>query len=200
MMIRVLLVDDHILVMDGMAELLEREEDIKVVGTVLQLSCLQEAIETLNPDVVVMDIRLKDGNGLEWTKKIKMLYPDCHVVVLSGYNYNEYIRAAKQAGASAFVTKEDSILHLATAIRQAHQGFSFFPSNIDESSNISLTKMELIILKLIAQDKTNEDISNSLNVSKRTVEHHVSSIIKKLRVDSRVGAVVKAIKEGMIEL
>ncbi|WP_338390256.1 response regulator transcription factor [Anoxybacillus flavithermus] len=132
-------------------------------------------------------------------KKIKTLYPNCQIVVLSGYNYGEYVRVAKQAGASAFITKEHSILHLATAIRQVHQGISFFPENIEESEDIPLTKMELIILKLIAQDKTNKDISNSLNISKRTVEHHVSSIIKKLRVDSRVGAVVKAMREGIID-
>ncbi|KHF30230.1 Transcriptional regulatory protein DegU [Anoxybacillus sp. BCO1] len=79
------------------------------------------------------------------------------------------------------------------------EGFAFFPNDVDEEENISLTKMELVILKLIAQDKTNENISHSLNISRRTVEHHVSTIIKKLRVDSRVGAVVKAIKEGIIE-
>ncbi|PIC04945.1 DNA-binding response regulator [Anoxybacillus flavithermus] len=199
MKIKVLLVDDHVLMIEGLKELLEREEDMYVVGTVLHLSQLQESIETLNPHVIVMDIRLKDGNGLEWTKKMKMLYPNCKVVILSGYNYSEYIRAAKHAGASAFVVKEESILQLANAIRRAYEGFAFFPNDVDEEENISLTKMELVILKLIAQDKTNENISHSLNLSRRTVEHHVSTIIKKLRVDSRVGAVVKAIKEGIIE-
>ncbi|WP_027410279.1 response regulator [Anoxybacteroides tepidamans] len=199
MKIKILLVDDHLLVMHGIQQLLENEVDLEVVNTVCDPALLKTEIKKHNPDVIVMDIRMKNDNGIEWTRKIAKTYPTCKVVILSGYDYDEYIRAAYEAGAYAFVTKENSAFELANAIRQTYLGIKSFPIDSLCNCNSPLTTTELRILQFISEDKTNTEISDLLHISRRTVEHHVSSILRKLDVDSRVGAVVKAIKLGLIE-
>lgn len=179
--------------------LLENEDALEVVNTICHPDRLEEEIIKHKPDVIVMDIRMKSDNGIEWTKKIVEKYPTCKVVILSGYAYDEYIRAAYEADAYAFVTKENSVFELANAIRQSHLGIKSFPMNRLSDYNTPLTKIELKILQFISEDRTNAEISELLNISKRTVEHHVSSILRKLDVDSRVGAVVKAIKLGLLD-
>jgi two-component system, NarL family, response regulator LiaR len=197
MKIKVLLVDAHLLVMLRIQQLLENEAHLEVVNTICHPADLEEEIIKHNPDVIVMDIRMKNDNGIEWTKKITETYPTCKVVILSGYDYDEYIHAAYEAG--AFVTKENSVFELANAIRQSHLGIKSFP--VDRLSNYHppLINVELKILQFISEDRTNAEISELLNISRRTVEHHVSSILRKLDVDSRVGAVVKAMKLGLLE-
>jgi two-component system, NarL family, response regulator LiaR len=198
MKIKILLVDDHLLVMLGIKQLLENEPDFEVVNTIYNPADLDTEITKNNPDVIVMDIRMKNYNGIELTRKIIEKHPKLKVVILSGYDYDEYIEAAYQAGAYAFVTKEKSAFELANAVRQSYSGIKSFPNEIPAQNKPHLTKMELQILKLISEDKTNAEISEMLMISKRTVEHHVSSIIRKLDVDSRVGAVMKGIKLGLL--
>ena len=142
---------------------------------------------------------MKSYNGIILTKKILEVFPQIKVVVLSGYDYDEYMIAAHQAGASAFVTKEKSNDELVIAIKQAYLGNQIFP----EASNLTgetLTHKEREILQLIAEDKTNIEISDHLMISKRTIERHVSSIIQKLDADSRLGAVVNGIKQGLLNV
>ncbi|MEK4181557.1 response regulator transcription factor [Aeribacillus sp. FSL K6-1121] len=199
MKIKVLLVDDHLLVLLGIKQLLEHESDLEVVNTICDPAGINAAISKNHPDVVVMDIRMKGYNGIELTKKLIESYPNLKIVILSAYNDDEYIDASYHAGAYAFITKENSAAELANAIRQSFLGNNIIPRKKIEYQNHYLTKTELEILKLISEDKTNAEISDILMVSRRTVEHHVSSIIKKLNVYSRVGAVVKGIKLGLLK-
>ncbi|GCF76747.1 DNA-binding response regulator [Bacillus cereus] len=200
MSIHTLLVDDHLLVMLGIQRLLESEEDIEVINTVHDPSILIKTVEDTRPDVIVTDIRMKQYNGIELTKDLLSKFPDVKVVILSGYDHEEYYNAAFEAGASAYITKERSAFDLANAIRQSHMGYILFSKNQIIGNNIeALTSAEQRILLLISKDKTNYEISTDLSISKRTVEYHISSIIRKLGVDSRVGAVVKGIKKGLIE-
>ncbi|MDF2859423.1 MAG: DNA-binding response regulator, luxR family protein, partial [Neobacillus sp.] len=159
-------------------------------------------IQQTGPTIVVMDVRIKSYNGIKLTKKILEEYPHIKVVILSGYDYDEYIQAAFQAGASAFVTKERSNVELVSAIKQSYEGYKVFPRNMAEiyQSCTGLTQKEREVLKLIAEDKTNYEISEELMISKRTVERHVSSILQKLDADSRVGAVVNGIKKGFLSI
>lgn len=195
MKIKVLLVDDHLMFMLGIKQLLDSEEDLHVLSIVNDPTELNEKIKEHNPHVIVMDIRMKNYNGIELTRKITEVYPDIKVIILSGYNYDEYMKAAYEAGAYAFISKENSMHELANAIRESFKDNKLISEKKDKQL---LTKTELEILKLIAQDKTNSEISEMLVISKRTVEHHVSSIISKLKVESRVGAVVKGMKSGLI--
>ncbi|MGG2053647.1 response regulator transcription factor [Lysinibacillus pakistanensis] len=200
MKIKVLIVDDHLLLLESLRKALENDPTIQVVGTISSPKFLMNDIINTSPDVVLMDIRIKSYNGLDLMKDILKKMPQLPIIILSGYNYEEYIQAAYNAGASAFVTKETSNEELLFTIKQVQQGYKLFPSTAKKQDNESLTSKEREILKLIAEDKTNIEISDELMISKRTVEHHISSIIRKLDVDSRVGAIVTAIKQGIITL
>ncbi|MCM3410009.1 response regulator transcription factor [Metabacillus litoralis] len=202
MKIKVLLVDDHVLILDGLKQLLDNEEDIEVINYLSNPSTLFTVIQQTFPDIVVMDVRIKTENGIELTKKILDVYPQIKVVILSGYDYDEYIQAAFQAGASAFVTKERSNDELVSVIRKSYQGNKVFPRNMAKinQTSMDLTRKEREILKLVAEDKTNYEISDELNISKRTVERHISSIIHKLEAESRVGAVVIGIRKGLLSV
>ena len=197
MQIKVLLVDDHLMFMLGIKQLLESEGNFTILNIVDNPAELNEKIKEEKPHVIVMDIRMKDYNGIELTKEISSVYPDIKIIILSGYNYDEYMKAAYEAGAYAFISKENSTYELANAIRESYKGNRLIPDQTENHKPL-LTKTELEVLKLISQDKTNSEISEILVISKRTVEHHVSSIINKLKVDSRVGAVVKGMKSGLI--
>lgn len=198
--LRVLLVDDHALVLLGLKQLLMKERDIEVVGTLSDPLTLLAEISRTSPDVIVIDVRLKKYNGIELTKVILEKFPNLKVVVLSGYDYEEYLEAAFNAGASAFVTKEKSNEELTSVIRQVSLGYKVFPRQYSNQAGESLTHKEREVLKLIAEDKSNYEIGKELIISKRTVEHHISSIIKKMNADSRVGAVVQAIKKGILHV
>lgn len=135
MKIKVLLVDDHLLVLLGIKQLLEHESDLEVVNTICDPAGINAAISKNHPDVVVMDIRMKGYNGIELTKKLIESYPNLKIVILSAYNDDEYIDASYHAGAYAFITKENSAAELANAIRQSFWAtISFLEKNrISES-------------------------------------------------------------------
>ncbi|MGP7817291.1 response regulator [Niallia sp. 01092] len=200
MTINVLLVDDHNLMLMGLKQLLEKEQDLHIVHTISDPSTLETDILTFHPDVLVMDIKMKAYNGIELTKRMKQTFPELKVVILSGYDYVEYIEAARKAGADSYVTKEKSNIELTEAIRQVYQGNKLFPNFYSAHIGEQLTAKEKEILTLIAADLTNIEISNELKISKRTAEYHISSIIRKLDADSRVGAVVNAIKQGLLNV
>ncbi|MFB5660298.1 response regulator [Alteribacillus sp. HJP-4] len=198
--IKVLLVDDHRMVINGIVKLLENEQEIEVVKTLQNPEKLEEYIPAHQIDVLIIDIRMKQYNGLKLTREIKKQYTDVKVVILSGYNLEEYQRAAFESGASAFVSKENSVNELANAIKNANSGNLLFSSKVinEYSSKDRLTAKELKVLTLISKDKSNLEISLEMKISKRTVEHHVSIIIQKLNCSSRVGAVVEGLKSGLI--
>ena len=197
--IKVLIVDDHLLLLESLKKALESDSTIQVVATISSPKFLMNDIINTSPDVVLMDIRIKSYNGLDLMRDILKKMPQLPIIILSGYNYEEYIQAAYNAGASAFVTKETSNEELLVAIKQVQQGYKLFPTTKKQGIQ-TLTPKEREILKLIAEDKTNIEISDELMLSKRTVEYHISSIIRKLDVDSRVGAIVTAIKQGILTL
>lgn len=200
MNIKVLIVDDHVLLLESLKSILLSNPFIQVINTLSEPSFLLNEITENPPDVILMDIRIKSYNGLELTRTITEINPQISVIILTGYNDEEYIHAAYKAGASAFITKEKSNELLITTIKQVYQGYKMFPKLNFNPTSDTLTPTELEVIKKIAEDKSNYEISNEMVVSKRTVEHHVSSIIRKLEVDSRVGAVVIAIKRGLIKI
>jgi len=194
MPIKVLLVDDHLLLLESLKTVLEAEPSIHVVGTIADPSRLLEDILRLQPDVILMDIRIRSHNGLTLTKVIMQCIPTMQVIILSGYDDDAYIQAAQNAGAKAFITKEQSNEELIATVKKIYEGYTMFPF----FEKIPLTSKELEILQLIVEEKTSVVISKELAISKRTVEHHISSILRKLSVNSRVGAVVKALEQGLV--
>jgi DNA-binding NarL/FixJ family response regulator len=200
MPISVILVDDHVLMLNGLKELLDKEADLHVVAALSDPCTLKQTITRQRPDVLVLDVRLKAQNGIAIAGQLKNEFPALKIIILSGYHYREYIEAADQAGADAYVTKETSNSDLTRAIRAVHLGRRVFPNLNPVPQGKTLTPKEREILKLIAADLTNAEIGEELSISKRTVEYHVTSIIQKLGVDSRLGAVVIAIKKGLLDV
>ncbi|RYM02936.1 response regulator transcription factor [Sporolactobacillus sp. THM7-7] len=200
MSISVLLVDDHVLMLMGLKELLEKESDLQVEDALSDPTALASRIKFSHPDVAVLDVRLKSQNGIELTQMLKEQFPYLKVVLLSGYAYDEYIEAAIQAGADAYVSKEKSNTELITTIRQVYRGKKLFPDVHPGRSGEALTPKEREILALIADELTTAEISDRLSISKRTVEYHIASILRKLDADSRIGAVVNGIKKGLLNV
>lgn len=198
MQIRVLLADDHLLVLEGLVKLLEPEKDIKVLNTVSDPLLLDNEILINSPDILILDVRFKSYNGIELTKDILEKYPYLKIIILSGFNYEEYIHAAFKAGAYTFLSKDRTNSELVCLIRKVASANKPFSDLSGVKNNDKLTKKEKEILSLIAKDYSNIKISEELHISKRTVEYHISSIIQKLNADTRVGAVVKGIKKGYL--
>jgi DNA-binding NarL/FixJ family response regulator len=197
--IKFLIVGNMTLSTRGIQQLLEREPDLEVVGALSSLAELEKEIAEHQPDIIVIDAPIKKENDLIWTKDITSRSPASKVVILSGYDNAEYIHAAHAVGAYAFVSKQDSAETLIHAIRESHRRAKSFPAYLDSYDYLPLTEIELAVLDLIAKDKTNSEIGEQLNISKQTVEHHVSSILRKQYVKSRSGAGGKAFMLGLLQ-
>ncbi len=216
--INVLLADDHVVVRAGTRQLLERHTDIHVVG---EASTGREAVEladTLAPDVVVMDVRMPDGGGIDATKRIKTAHPDMAVLVLTAHDDDEYVFALLQAGANGYLLKTAEADELVKAIRTVIKGelalspsvagkvvsqFTSGKTLPDVLSNIKqdyggLTDREMDILRLVGKGLTNKEIGRTLFISDRTVQAHLSNIFSKLDVNSRTEAVMHAVRHGWI--
>ena len=192
--IKIMLVDDHKMIVSGIAAELDKEEGICVVGVFTEPDFFLKEVFHKLPDAVLMDIRMGEYNGLEMAKKIKEKHPQIKVILMSGYNISHM---AKDSGADAFASKEESISSLARTIRKVCiDQTNVFPS--EEQGSI-LTKKEIEVLALISQDNSRKEIAEELFVSEKTVTNHITSILDKLQARSRVGAIMKGVELGIID-
>jgi len=203
--IRILLVDDHLMVRLGLASMLGQERDLRVVG---EASSGAEAIKQCDvhrPDVVLMDIRLPDISGVEATAVIVKQYPEIKVVMLTTYEGDEDVFQAIKAGAKAYFTKSVAGPELVQAIRAVHGGQFCIPPDIagklaQRYSLPELTPREREILERIAGGRSNKEIAALLNLAENTVKNHVHVILEKLGVQDRTQAVTHAIKRGILHI
>ncbi len=212
--INLLLVDDHQVVRTGLRMLLEGQPDMKIIGEAESgLQALEKARE-LSPDVIVMDITLPDISGIEATKRIKELFPEISVVALTIHEDEQYFFEMLQAGASGYVPKRAAPEDLITSIRAASVGEIYiYPSLAKalvadylsrpshENENISLdglTTREQEVLSLLAEGLSNDEIGESLQISKHTVARHRENLMRKLELHSRSELVKYAIRKGLI--
>jgi two-component system, NarL family, response regulator LiaR len=212
--IKVLIADDHPMLRQGIREGLERQPDFKVIG---EASDGEEAVKLasdLKPDVIVMDIGMPKMSGLEATRKIKTLYKNIAVVVLTIHDDKEYIQGLLQAGATGYLLKSAYSKQLVQTIRAVCAGsFAFDPLvgqkliqfNEENPANsirvkvpAEFTGKEIEVLKLLAAGKSNKDIAVELGVKVRTVKSHLEAIFNKMGVSSRTEAVLHAIQQGWI--
>lgn len=192
--IKIMIVDDHKMIASGIAAELDKIQGIRVIGVVTEPGIFLQRVRAVLPDAVLMDIRMGEYNGLNIAKEIKEKNPQIKVILMSGYNVS-YM--AKDCGADAFASKDESISSLAQTIRKVCiDQANVFPS--EENRNI-LTNKEIEVLKLISQDKTRKEIAKELFVSEKTVTNHISSILDKLQVRSRIGAIMKGVEIGIID-
>jgi len=218
--IRILLADDHALLRQGTAELLRREADLKVVGEASNGEQAIELAQTLRPDIVVMDVRMPVLSGIEATRRIREAQPGVQVLVLTAHDDDQYVFSLLQAGASGYLLKTAPIGDLIRAIRQVGQGESPLDPAIARKVVVrfsrdrqsppvpmeaaparqELTARELEVLQLLAQGLNNRAIAETLYVSDRTVQAHLTSIFAKMGVTSRLEAVLMAIRRGWLTL
>lgn len=212
--IKTLIVDDHSIVREGIRALLSMSEDINVIGEATNGREAVAEAERLKPDVMVMDIAMPQMDGLEATRRIFKQNPNIKVVVLTQHDNQEYIMSSIKAGAAGCIPKHALATDLITAIHTVYKGDSFlYPSmakmiveNVrqtdteQEDSFENLTDREREILKLIAEDYTNEEIADMLIISVKTVRNHRASIMEKLKVNGHSGLVKYAIRKGLTDL
>ena len=199
-MIRVLVVDDHAILRDGIRSLLESQEDIDVVGEAGDGAEALEYVSKLLPDIVLMDISMPKTNGLEATRLIKESYPQVRVLILTQHDNREYIAPALGAGASGYVLKRSGRREVLNAIRQVYEQGAFLSNNIthevlEEYSQVGrnnkegehyLTERERQVLQLIVEGKSNKKIALVLGISPKTVSVHRTNIMTKLEVQNTV--------------
>ena len=210
--IRVLIADDHPLFREGMRGRLDRATDIEVVGEAASGDEAAQLAKTLNPDVILMDIKMPGMNGIEATRDIVQTSPETGVLVITMLEDNDSVFAAMRAGARGYLLKDsrgEGILH---AIRAVASGEAVFGPEIAERivgffsapkaaaqqrAFPQLTEREEEVLSLVAQGKTNQEISQQLYVSLKTVRNHVSNILLKLQLADRAQAVIRAREAGL---
>lgn len=214
--ITILLADDHVLVREGTRELLEKEEDMAVVGEAGNGEQAVTLTADLRPDVVIMDIAMPKLNGIEATKAIKAIHPDSAVLILSAYDDDQYVFTLLEAGAAGYLLKDVPSHELVEAIRAVNAGESVLHPVIarkvinrfalsggkalTESALDQLSEREMEVLGLAAKGMTNMEIANELVLSVRTVQGHLSNIFSKMHVGSRTEAVIQALKWGWLSL
>jgi len=214
--IKILLAEDHVVVRQGTRQLLEREKDLEVVGEAGDGEEAVRLASQLKPDVVIMDVAMPKLNGIEATKQIKALLPSAAVLILSGYDYDEYIFGLLEAGAAGYLLKDVSGDELIGAIRAVYAGEpvlhpvvarklmarvkSQVSTTAEAGSQELLTQRELEVLKLAAKGMSNKDIAEALNISVRTVQAHLRDIFNRLGVGSRSEAIVYGLKKGWFSL
>lgn len=203
--IRVLIVDDHSIVRQGLAAMIENESDMTVVG---QAGNGNEAIDQyrqLQPDVTLMDLRMSQMNGVEATAAICAEFALARIVVLTTYDGDEDIYRALRAGAKGYLLKDAEPEALLNAIHTVHRGQQHLPTEVaaklvQRMNNPELSNRELEVVRLMAQGLSNHDIAAALNITESTVKFHINRILSKLGVSDRTQAVITALKRGLAKL
>ena len=207
--VRLMVVDDHEIFVDSLVRRLALEEDLRVVGVAGTVEGARRGITTYEPDVVLMDFELPDGDGAEATEHIKRYAPAVKVVMLTGRTDHAAMVRALGAGCSGFVTKTEGAERLITAIRQAHEDEAV-PSPAElapllaelrgtqRGLGATLSVREIEVLELVAEGLPNKAIGERLYLSVHTVRNHVQRILEKLQVHSKLEAVSVGVREGII--
>jgi NarL family two-component system response regulator LiaR len=214
--IRILLAEDHKVVREGTRRLLESQNDFEVVGEASDGIEAVELTKKYKPEIIIMDVSMPRLNGIEATKQIKALYPNIAVLVLTGYDDDEYVFALLEAGAAGYLLKESSGEELIDAIRQVMTGEPVLHPKImkkvlnrlrspseeqpAQPPHEVLSDREMEVLRLAAKGMSNMEIADSLTLSVRTVQTHLRSIFNKLGVGSRSEAIVYGLKKGWLTL
>ncbi len=214
--IRVLVVDDHTIVRDGISALLALAGDIEVVGEATNGNEALKMVSELHPDVVLMDIAMPIMGGLEATRRISKEFPKTKVLVVTQHDDKEYVFPVLESGASGLISKAGASSELASGIRSVYRGDSFLSPSVarllvenfqhtagersrqDPYNN--LTGREREILKLLAEGYSNQEIAEMLVITPKTVEGHKTNLMSKLGIHNRIDLVKYALRKGIISI
>ena len=211
--IKLMIVDDHTVVRDGLASMLERQDDFQVIGQASNGLEAVERVSALQPDVILMDLRMPELDGVEAMRCISSERPGTRFIVLTTYDSDEYIFDAIEAGAKEYLLKDTSRDDLFEAVRAVHRGESgiepgvaarvlerFAQLSREEAQAPLLSEREVEVLQLMAKGSANKEIAVSLSITDSTVKTHVANIFQKLDVSGRTEAVTHALQMGIISL
>lgn len=203
--IRILTVDDHAVLRDGIAALVTPEPDMEMVGEATNGLEAVDAFRRLRPDVVLMDLQMPVMGGIDSIKEILAETPGARIIVLTTYEGDVQAMRALKVGARAFLLKSSLRRELLDAIRLVHAGRRYVPTEIAQEIAIHaaedpLSEREIEILKLVASGKANKTIASDLSLSEDTVKAHLRNVFSKLDVNDRTHAVTVAIRRGIIVL
>ena len=203
--IRILTVDDHALLREGIAALVSGESDMKLVAEARNGEEAVEKFRTHRPDVTLMDLQMPTLNGIEAIQLIESEFPGARIIVLTTYTGDAQVLRALKAGARGYVLKGQVHRELLDAIRAVHAGQKRIPAEIaselaERAADDELTQREIEVLQSIAAGNANKVIADELSISQDTVKSHVSSILSKLGANDRTHAVMIGLQRGIIEL
>jgi DNA-binding NarL/FixJ family response regulator len=215
---KILIVDDHEVVRDGLKNILTSLDNISIAGEAGNGEDAVKMYTSLKPDIVIMDISMPGMNGIEATRVIKEKDPDARILILTMHDNQEYLNQIIRSGAKGFILKNTDKEELLEAVRTVSSGENFFSKDIskliidnyirtakdteknDGYKEVPLTKREIEILKLIASGYSNQEIANILYISYNTVDTHRKNIMHKLSIKNTAGLVRYAIEKGLISL
>lgn len=203
--IRILLADDHPSLRDGLASILQSQPDLTVVA---EAGTGREAVEKAKsflPDVMIVDLRMPDGDGIQTIKELAASHPEIKTLVLTTYDNEEDIFCALEAGARGYILKDTTRQEIIESVRQVHAGNRFLPPAIaarlaDRMIRPKLTPRELDVLRLVSRGRTNKEMAAAMFVSEETIKTHMKGLFQKLGVHDRAEAVGIALQRGLLRL
>jgi len=212
MQIKVAITDDHLLVINGIKTMLAPYAHISVVYETTDPGQLLNGLSTNPPHVLLLDIQMPGMDGMELCRQVQKAYPDIKVIAISSFMETHYIKQMLRNGAAGYLLKNTDPITLATAIEKVHAGEQFLDDSLKQSLldevltgqkrnsyEIPLTRREKEILKLIAEEHSNQEIADMLFISLRTVETHRLNLTQKLAVKNTAGLVKEAIRRGLLD-
>jgi DNA-binding NarL/FixJ family response regulator len=215
MKIRVLLVDDHKMMREGLSSLLSEFEDIEIVGSCADGRTALDLVRTLSPNVIVMDIGMPDLNGVEATRRIRAEFPEARVIALSTHTDARYVKHMLEAGACGYVLKIAAHAELVQAVRAAAAGKTYLSPEVsgpvimrstnpngggDATAYSTLGSREREVLQLVAEGRTSSDMAGEMHISVKTVETHRRNIAMKLGLHGTAELTKYAVREGLTSL
>ena len=202
---RVVIADDHRLVLDGIRRALEADDDFEIVGETQSGMQVLPLVSRVSPDVVLLDLRMPNMDGFACLDEIRRRHPKVKVIMLSASTSSDLIDTALRKGATAYILKSVDPADLPSTIRQALEGNVFSTSGLPESTEpvgakaAGLTDREITILRSLAHGRSNEEIAKELWVAQQTVKFHLTNIYRKLKVKNRTEATRLAYQMGLVE-
>lgn len=203
--IRILVADDHTAVRDGLASILNAQPDLTVVAEAGTGRQAIEQFKVSKPDVLIIDLRMPDGDGIQTIKDLIAIDPSAKALVLTTYDTEEDIFNALEAGARGYILKDTTREEIIDAVRQIQAGNRFLPPSIasrlaDRVMRPSLSPRELDVLRLVSRGRTNKEIAVAMFVTEETIKSHMKGLFQKLGVHDRAEAVGTAVQRGLLRL